>query len=391
MHDTIDHRQHFRSLDGLRGIAILMVFLFHRYPRHPHDPISLLSGGGWTGVELFFVLSGFLITGILYDTLQQRDYFLNFYARRALRLMPVYILTAAIVLAIGRWFGLIYTWWDVPFLLYASNIVEDIGHHPQFGGLNLYHLWSLAVEEQFYFLWAPAVFLLRTRRRILIVCLCGAAFSIVLRWALVLYPVSHYAPYRELPTRLDGLMCGAALALILRTESGARWLVAHQRTLNAVCIAATVIFCLCIAVAHSSFYSSPAMQSFGYPAAVALFGAILALALQPGTWPSRLGQLTPLRSLGKYSYGFYLFHQIPMKSYDDVVQWAAGLTRFTLLGEIAGVVIIFAITLVAAVLSYHTLEKSFLRMKRFFAYDDETSGRPAASAAPVRALEVNPS
>src|SRR4051794_5441003 len=192
LRDTIDHRQHFKSLDGLRGIAILMVFFFHRYPRHPHDPIGLLSGGGWTGVELFFVLSGFLITGILYDTLGQRRYFLNFYARRTLRLLPVYLVTFAVVMAIGPAFGLIYSWWDVPFLLYASNIVEDLRRYPQFGGLGVSHLWSLAVEEQFYLLWAPAIFLLRSHRRILIACICGAAFSIVLRWVLILHPGFPY-------------------------------------------------------------------------------------------------------------------------------------------------------------------------------------------------------
>lgn len=368
---AIDHRQHFKSLDGLRGVAIIMVFLFHGYPRRPYDPIGLAAGGGWAGVDLFFVLSGFLITGILYDTLEQRRYFLNFYARRALRLFPVYFLAVAVVLAVGPSLGLVYTWWDIPFFLYASNIVEDLNHHPQFGRLDMYHLWSLGVEEQFYCLWAPMIFLLRTRRRILIGCLCGAVLSIVLRWILIPHPELPYTIYRELPTRMDGLMCGSALALIVRTERGARWIVARRPLLNGAAVASVAVFCLCIWKEHSSFYSHHAMEAFGYAALAALFGVTVALALQPETWASWLGNMSWLRLLGKYSYGFYLFHQIPMKVYRDLLLWMGRLTPFAWVGEVTGVVVIFAITLGLAVASYHTVELFFLRMKRFFAYDDE--------------------
>jgi peptidoglycan/LPS O-acetylase OafA/YrhL len=78
MSQTLDHRHHIRSLDGLRGIAILMVFFFHYYPRTPVTPVSLLSGLGWLGVNLFFTLSGFLITGILFDTRLQAGFFASF-------------------------------------------------------------------------------------------------------------------------------------------------------------------------------------------------------------------------------------------------------------------------------------------------------------------------
>jgi len=368
---AIEHRQHIKSLDGLRGIAIVMVFLFHCYPRRAGDPIGLLAGGGWAGVDLFFVLSGFLITGILYDTLGQRRYFLNFYARRALRLFPVYVVAVAIVLAVGPLCGLIYTWWDVPFFLYASNIVEDLGHHPQFGRLDMYHVWSLGVEEQFYCLWAPAVFLLRKRRWILIACLFGAVFSFVLRWVFLAHPDAPYTIYRELPTRLDSLMLGGALALIVRTEQGARWLASRKMVLNALVLAGVVAFCLCVAKAHSSFYSRDAMQRYGYAAVAVLFAAMIALALQPGTWAARLGEVRWLRVVGRYSYGIYIFHQIPMKYYWDFLRWADGLTRFPIVASVVGTAMVFALTMGIAALSYHTVEMFFLRMKRYFAYDDE--------------------
>jgi peptidoglycan/LPS O-acetylase OafA/YrhL len=368
---TIEHRQHIESLDGFRGIAILIVFFFHCYPRLPGDPIGLLVGGGWTGVDLFFVLSGFLITGILYDTLGQRRYFLNFYARRTLRLFPVYFVAVAIVLAVGPLAGLIYSWWDIPFLLYASNIVDDMRHHPQFGSLDMTHLWSLGVEEQFYCLWAPAIFLLRKRRRILIACICGAIFSFVLRWVIVSHPPMHYTIYRELPTRLDGLMGGAFLALVVRTERGVRWLESHKPALNGMVLGGVAVFCACIAVAHTSFYSPDVMSEFAYVGLAVLFSAAIALALQPGTWAAKLGRVGWLREIGKYSYGIYLFHEIPMKYYQQFAYWASGLTRFPMIGSVIGTTLAFAVTMGIAAVSYHTLELYFLRMKRFFAYDDE--------------------
>ena len=146
MNKSLDHRHHLQSLDGIRGLAITMVFFHHYYPRNVHNPIGLLSGFGWMGVDLFFVLSGFLITGILYDTVSQANFFKNFYVRRALRLLPVYFVVVGLVLFVSWMNGERPTWWAVPFFLYGSNIVLDL-HLPigVAGHVQVGHLWSLSL------------------------------------------------------------------------------------------------------------------------------------------------------------------------------------------------------------------------------------------------------
>jgi peptidoglycan/LPS O-acetylase OafA/YrhL len=169
------------ALDGIRGLAILAVLVTHSVPRLPATGLGYwcnqLIELGTFGVDLFFVLSGFLITGILLDSKDAPNYFRNFYARRFLRLFPVYylylifiaLLLPAIHRAIhthmpdfgGNW------WW---FLLYSCNLKPDHAANDAYLG----HFWSLAVEEQFYLVW-PAVVLLLSRRRLTYFCICAIA------------------------------------------------------------------------------------------------------------------------------------------------------------------------------------------------------------------------
>jgi len=188
---------------------------------------------------------------------------------------------------------------------------------------------------------------------------------------LLAHPGAPYTIYRELPTRLDSLMSGGALALIVRTERGARWVASRKMALHGLALAGVAVFCLCVVKAHSSFYSRDAMQRFGYAAESVLFAATIALALQPGTWAARLGEVRWLRVVGKYSYGIYIFHQIPMKYDQEFLQWMDGLTPFPMVASVVGTAMVFALTMGVAALSYHTVEMYFLRMKRWFAYDDE--------------------
>ena len=171
------------ELDTLRGIAILVVVAFHGFGGIAYLPAArplwqrIFLGAakqGWTGVNLFFVLSGFLITGILFDSLVKPDYYSRFYYHRALRILPAYYMMLFVLLA-----GNLIMWSDVHKTLafvglsifYLSNIV------PLFGVTNMYPLlWSLAVEEHFYLLW-PTVVRFFTRRGVAIVAIepptCG--------------------------------------------------------------------------------------------------------------------------------------------------------------------------------------------------------------------------
>ncbi|HEY0786301.1 MAG TPA: acyltransferase, partial [Acidobacteriaceae bacterium] len=178
----LDFRRHIASLDGLRGLAISLVFLHHFYPRERFNPLSLVASAGWTGVDLFFVLSGFLITGILYDTLAFPRSLRTFFARRSLRIFPVYLLMVALVVVFARPLQVPLGWRDIPFFAYGANLTRVLQIDPEFGPyLRFWHLWSLAVEEQFYLLWAPLVFLLARRGRIMGACCVGIAAAILLR------------------------------------------------------------------------------------------------------------------------------------------------------------------------------------------------------------------
>ena len=115
--------KHIDSLDGLRGLAILLVFLYHYLPRNLHNPLSWLASVGWTGVDLFFVLSGFLITGILYDTRKSANFFRVFYARRALRLFPLYFFAVGIVLFVAALNHAPMSWKAIPFYIYGANVM----------------------------------------------------------------------------------------------------------------------------------------------------------------------------------------------------------------------------------------------------------------------------
>ncbi len=217
--------KHIPVLDGIRGLAITMVLAHHCEMKMPALPntflgraITVVVGNGWVGVDLFFVLSGFLITGILYDTRQSKNYFRAFYARRFLRIFPLYYGVLFLLMALSGPLQIAWGGRQFLYLAYLQNV--GITHHITTGSLSpmieISHFWSLAVEEQFYFLWPAAVFLLKDRKKIMsmavILILCSIAVRVVL--------IHMHKPYWIFtPARLDSLMLGALLVLALRSGS----------------------------------------------------------------------------------------------------------------------------------------------------------------------------
>lgn len=201
------------ALDGIRGIAILLVMTIHYF----NDPqpgldnlVHKVTDGGWMGVDLFFVLSGFLITGILLDANGGAHYFISFYGRRALRIFPLYYLYLVLLWAV---FGIATTW---PYWTYLLNIQIAInGQWPAIPYVA--HLWSLAIEEQFYLLW-PLVVLLCSRRTLMRLCLAIVALSPMLRAWVLHAGVASRAVSVLTPTRVEGLLAGALLAVLVRTS-----------------------------------------------------------------------------------------------------------------------------------------------------------------------------
>jgi peptidoglycan/LPS O-acetylase OafA/YrhL len=211
------------ELDGLRGLAVLAVIFYHCHPRFDGTPLYYASLWGWAGVNLFFVLSGFLITSILLESREKPHYFRNFYGRRALRIWPVYLLVLMVVYAQSDWF-------------IGPKPLDAIKTAPWFAYIffvqNLFHLalppaigptWSLAIEQQYYLLWAPLVRFLRRPWMLASVLACALICSPLFR---ELHPVW----IRGIPThtliKLDGIALGSLISLGLYTLSLTRrtWL-----------------------------------------------------------------------------------------------------------------------------------------------------------------------
>ncbi|MBK8322657.1 MAG: acyltransferase [Betaproteobacteria bacterium] len=212
--------RHLPSLDGLRGVAILLV-LCHQFDR---IQVTAATGPGvrifdyalnvgWIGVQLFFVLSGFLITGILMDAKGCPNFIRNFYVRRALRIFPLYFGALMVFLVALPNLGLAPKSWgevDFAYWVFLSN---------WFGGEALPHFWSLAVEEQFYFAW-PFVVLALNARQVGAVCLALAVASLMARILMVGFGVSPDAIYQVTLSRLDALALGGAAAVLIRLPQG---------------------------------------------------------------------------------------------------------------------------------------------------------------------------
>ncbi len=298
------------ALDGFRGWAVLAVMLYHfamplvgqQHSRAWWAALHLMLTGAY-GVDMFFILSGFLITGILLDAKSGPHYFRNFYMRRVLRIFPLYYGVLAVC------FGLL--WWTAPIKpfvphqawlwLYATNFsgLKDVSFQPIFD-----HFWSLAVEEQFYLVW-PLVVLLLSRRSLVAVTAMMALFSVVLRCGLIKSNLMSDELAASLtPCRLDGLAMGSLLAALSR---GPLRLSGIARPAGWLAAAGAGVFVACKILVHSSG-GMWGMLGVGLFAVVLALTGALALAAGGAGFCAKLFSVAPLRFFGKYSYGLYVFH-----------------------------------------------------------------------------------
>ena len=366
----------FASLDGWRGVAIVAVFFYH-YGITSHGlgasaAIGWLAGGGWAAVELFFVLSGFLITGILLDTRGHERYFLNFYARRTLRIFPLYYAVLLVILALTPVLHLRWHAGQWMFFAYLGNIamVADASLIYVKPWFTFDHLWSLAVEEQFYLLWPLVVLLTPTRRRLIWLALAGIAAGLLLRTGLlfVINPSDAIEwSYHTLPMRCDGLLFGAIAAILLRSRS----LHGASRAFTWPAWVAGLGTALIVLYDRSLTFHAPLPDVLLHPCLAVLFAKLILRSLEPGTLPNRIGSLRILRFLGKYSYGLYVFHLLVDMA--PLLRLLQRTTHSIPVGGMLYVVLAFILSLTAAVLSYELFERHFLKLKSRFSY----SARPA--------------
>jgi len=371
---TLGLGAHLPALDGLRGIAILSVMFSHYILFAPAEGsiagriVVKLAHTGWAGVDLFFVLSGFLITGILADSRGKASYFRTFYMRRTLRIFPLYylFLFLAFVVLPRLHFGE-----ETPpasnapwFVLYAANLfVARDGSFANVAGLG--HLWSLAVEEQFYLVWPLVIFFLspRAAERAAV-----AAFFIALavRCGMVLTHTSTTAMFVLLPARFDALAAGGFIALRARNHGGVLGLVKPARIILAVSLIAIVAVA---ATAHADIrFENPWRAAVLYSLLALFFGALLVLAVAARE-TALLGRALTSRVLsifGRYSYGLYVLHGLAPPVLALFGLYASGLSSVA--GALGFATAAMAIAFAFAWVSFHGFEQRMLDLKRFFPY-----------------------
>ena len=345
---------------------------------------------GWTGVNVFFVLSGFLITGILFDTRDDRHRVLNFYARRTLRIFPLYYGLFAVLLLLWplmhwRWDRL-WLFWPLylgNFLRFASPLALVPRSSLELAAdahltsvalprteLYLGHLWSLCVEEQFYLLWPWVVFRVRDRRRLIALCAAAVVLGPLLRFTLQAdaprWMIAAELLYRFTPAQADALLLGGLLALVWRSPARARVTTAAPilAALGTLLLADYLTF-----IVHG-WRMAPGqyphwMFTGGLLFADLYAAALLICALRPGSWVYRLFSLPLLRWIGRLSYGAYIFHDLFHGLFVHIVVHA-GPPHFaspSTQRDFVTALVALPATLGLAWLSFRFYESPFLRLK----------------------------
>ncbi len=356
------------QLDGVRGVAILLVLVWHYFTSQiVPQPKSFTSycrhatSLTWSGVDLFFVLSGFLIGGILLDHRNTSNYFRVFYLRRVCRIFPLYFLLLALFLALSAtsvatspsFRSLFYD--PLPLWSYATftqNIFMGIrgGSGPRWLGIT----WSLAVEEQFY-LFVPLLIYFLRRRVLLSVLILVVLAAPILRCLL-----SGFAASVNTPCRADSLLSGAALAVLVRWHPFVATVQQHRRLLLS-------LFVAMLAGAMVMTLRPAPFGVFTYSWLAGLYSVFILIAFV-GTAP-RLGSLLRSPALvwfGQISYGIYLFHEAVSGVLHGALRHSKPQIRT--LSDAGITILALCITIFLAAISYHFFERPILRFGHRFQY-----------------------
>jgi peptidoglycan/LPS O-acetylase OafA/YrhL len=360
MTPTTVNRSYYPALDGLRGLAIVLVLCCHNLRFIPYFNL------GWVGVDLFFVLSGFLITDILLKTKDNKSFLSNFYIRRILKIFPLYYGALLLFFLIAPFLQNL----QIQYNYYHSNQAMSwfhlqnwlyIFHQKPADSFLLSHFWSLAVEEQFYMLWPLTILAIKNIKWLARIACIILAICIAGRFISWLYFGNGYTNFNfQYMTRLDGLCIGSLIAIWRFNSYGetGKKLFRLVSILLGIHLAAFV-------VAKKVLPSLPHFPFFGYSSIAAIQGIIVYLAIEKRNAFSKWLIENPLlKYMGKISYGLYVYHLpilVLFKIYltDNLVSY--GYTRYTanVILSIAGLIVAIALSIV----SYHFFEKKILALK----------------------------
>jgi peptidoglycan/LPS O-acetylase OafA/YrhL len=328
------------AFDGLRAVAVVLVI-------SDHCGVPVFDQG-YFGVNLFFVLSGFLITRLLVDEIDAtgRVDLSGFYLRRLLRLAPALLLflIAYMLIAPSLWpqFDFLSHMRDAALVgFYLSDYSQAFWHTPKV----LIHTWSLSVEEHFYLIWPFAVLLLaRIEPRRRLVGLFGI-YLLASAWRIFEYEtVGWDATYYRFDTRISGLVCGALLAIFLQHKSQI-----SERAANAAGLFGWTALVLCLSI---GFWEAPwSLVVMPHLAHMAAFGLLISASTK-NSWVSSILSAPPLVVVGTISYGMYLWHYPAALYFRELTPWY-------LTGPI-----VLSFSIAMATVSYVTIERPLQRYRR---------------------------
>lgn len=357
------------ELDGIRGVAVAMVLIWHYFdcqcrefqPDTWTSNFKVISSQFWSGVDLFFVLSGYLIGGILLKNYQRQNFLKVFFIRRACRILPVYIILLAAYFVCRKLFDTPDFNWlfsaeipDWTFFFFLQNIW--MGFADNWGANFVAVTWSLAVEEQFYVA-MPILFLLAGAHRGLVLSVIGILLAPIIR----MFAGSGLASYANMPCRMDALLLGVCLAGALRSKDIRRLVDEHRGILACapvclVCLIGLNKIHQCLGVLEKTVFG------------VLYVTTILAALANQGRPITAVLRIRPLAWLGTYSYGIYMYHQA-----------IAGLIHGSIRGTSPSIdtfdgslltLLCLIITLIAAFVSYRLLERPFLSFGRNWRFEE---------------------
>jgi peptidoglycan/LPS O-acetylase OafA/YrhL len=390
-------RKFLSSLEGIRGYAFLIVFYRHylNYQIFTYQeslkpeylPFFLLREISWVMVPIFFALSGYLICGILLDTRNREGYFSVFYRRRILRVFPVYYLTVLCVGAASLMEGnhLSVQYWAHFF--YIQNLLPGYdGTVHWVPRLQMYHLWSMAVEEQFYLLWPLVIWFCRSKRTLLRVSWGLIALCCAVRFAIPLLHVSPDQAYYLTATRGDCLLLGAVMA-ILRDEGIYARIEPYAKYVALACFGVLLVVA---AKTHNGLPNDYLRVCTLIPLGNLASAAVVMAAIENGSWLCRVCSQRWICWLGSRSYSLYLFHYTYKTWVETVVDPKLAQHMPEKYAVLLSASLTFIVTVILADLSYRFIERPAMNLKNRFKYGPIVEPKMRRNPMPTPTLRVSP-